>query len=273
VKSFTDQLRVRGGSLRLSDRDPDATPGTRNKRAALERTAGNVARIDALQYRLHAENRQSLLIVLQGMDAAGKDGVVRHVMAAFNPQGCRVVSFKAPSSEELAHDFLWRIHLAAPARGEVVIFNRSHYEDVLIVRVHGLVPKAQWQARYALINEFEHSLAEHGTRVLKFFLHIDRDKQRERLLERLEDPEKHWKFNAGDLDERALWDDYQQAYEDALNRCSTKHAPWFVIPSNRKWFRDLAISQVVADTLADMKPAIPATTFDVHAFEARLRKE
>ena len=273
MKSFADHLRVRAGALRLSDRDPGATPGAKNKRAALERIASNVARIDALQYRLHAENRQSLLIVLQGMDAAGKDGVVRHVMAAFNPQGCRVVSFKAPSSEELAHDFLWRIHHAAPARGEVVIFNRSHYEDVLVVRVHGLVPKAEWRARYGLINEFEQSLAEHGTRVLKFFLHIDRDEQRDRLLERLEDPEKNWKFNAGDLDERTRWDDYQVAYEEALNRCSTRRAPWFVIPSNRKWFRDLAISQLVADTLEDMKPATPATAFDVRAFEARLRKE
>jgi PPK2 family polyphosphate:nucleotide phosphotransferase len=271
VKDIAEHLRVRGEALRLADRDPGATPGCKDKRSALERTAKHLARIDALQYRLHAENRQSLLIVLQGMDAAGKDGVIRKVMTAFNPQGCRVVSFKAPSNEELAHDFLWRIHHVAPGRGEVVIFNRSHYEDVLVVRVHGLVPRSEWQRRYETINQFERWLTDHGTRVLKFFLHIDRDEQRERLLERLEEPEKHWKFNPGDLDERARWDDYQQAYEDALGRCSPKHAPWFVIPANRKWYRDLAVSEIVADALESMKPRAPDVRIDIKALEARLR--
>jgi PPK2 family polyphosphate:nucleotide phosphotransferase len=272
VSTFVDKLRVHAGDFRLADRDPSSTPGARDKRAGLARIEKNLARIDDLQYRLHAEGRQSMLIVLQGMDAAGKDGVVRKVMSAFNPQGCRVSSFKAPTPEELGHDFLWRIHRVAPARGEIVIFNRSHYEDVLVVRVHALVPKSEWQSRYELINRFEQSLADHGTRVLKFFLHIDRDEQRDRMLDRLEHPEKHWKFNAGDLDERDRWDDYQAAYQDALGRCSTKHAPWFVIPANRKWYRDLAISEIVANSLEDMKPAPPDATLDVNVLEARLRK-
>ena len=271
MKSIGEQLLVRGGKFRLADRDPGATPDCKDKGKALERTTKNLARIDASQYLLHAEGRQSLLLVLQGMDAAGKDGLIRRVMAAFNPQGCHAVSFKVPTAEEAAHDFLWRIHRAAPGRGEIVIFNRSHYEDVLVVRVHELVPRPVWEARYDAINEFEARLHENGTRVLKFFLHIDREEQRQRLLERLEEPEKHWKFNAADLVERTRWDDYQRAYEDALARCSTKHAPWYVIPSNRKWYRDLAVSEVIAETLEDMELEVPVVKLDLARLRRRLR--
>jgi PPK2 family polyphosphate:nucleotide phosphotransferase len=272
MKTISEQLRVRPDKFRLADRDPGATPGCRDKTKALERTRANLARIDAAQYLLHAEGRQSLLIVLQGMDAAGKDGLVRKVMSAFNPQGCKAWSFKVPTAEEAAHDFLWRIHRAAPGRGEVAIFNRSHYEDVLVVRVHELVPKAVWEKRYDAINEFEALLQGNGTRVLKFFLHIDREEQRERLLARLDDPEKRWKFNEADIGERSRWDDYQRAFEDVLTRCSPKQAPWYVIPSNRKWYRDLAVSEVVADALADMDPKPPEIPIDVKRLRAKLAR-
>jgi PPK2 family polyphosphate:nucleotide phosphotransferase len=272
MKSIGEQLLVRGGKFRLAGRDPGATPGCKDKDEALKRTAKHLVTIDEQQYLLHAEGRQSLLIVLQGMDAAGKDGVIRKVLSAFNPQGCRVWPFKVPSAEEASHDFLWRIHRATPARGEVAVFNRSHYEDVLVVRVHGLIPKAEWERRYEFINDFERRLTENGTRVLKFFLHIDRDEQRERLLARLDDSEKRWKFSAADLDERKRWDDYQRAFEDALQRCSTRHAPWYVIPSNRKWFRDLAVAEIVAGALAEMKPKPPEVSIDVKSLRAKLAR-
>jgi PPK2 family polyphosphate:nucleotide phosphotransferase len=195
--------------------------------------------------------------VLQGIDASGKDGAIRHVMTAFNPQGCYVASFKVPTAEEAAHDFLWRVHKRVPGKGEIGIFNRSHYEEVLIVRVHELVPEQVWSGRYELIRDFEKALTETGTRIVKFFLHIDRDEQRERLQERLEDPRKRWKFSLGDLEERKYWDDYMAAYEDALSKTSTADAPWYVIPANRNWFRDLAISSILADTLGELKPAYP----------------
>jgi PPK2 family polyphosphate:nucleotide phosphotransferase len=271
MSELSERLRARG-KVRLADHDPDATPGCKNKQEAHERTEKHLERIDAAQYLLHAEDRRSLLLVLQGMDAAGKDGVIRKVMSAFNPQGCRAWSFKVPTAEEAAHDFLWRIHRCTPARGEVAIFNRSHYEDVLVVRVHGLVPPAVWKRRYDAINEFERQLHESGTRVLKFFLHIGREEQRERLLERLDQPEKNWKFNANDLRERELWKHYQRAYEDALTRCSTEHAPWFVVPANRKWYRDLAVSQIVAETLAEMDPQPPAARIDVRRLKAKLAR-
>jgi PPK2 family polyphosphate:nucleotide phosphotransferase len=271
MSDLAERLRVRG-KLRLADHDPDATPGCKRKEDALERAAANLARIDAAQYLLHAEGRQSLLIVLQGMDAAGKDGLIRKVMSAFNPQGCRASSFKVPTAEEAAHDFLWRIHRAAPGRGEVAIFNRSHYEDVLVVRVHGLISREDCKRRYEAINEFERHLRENGTRVLKFFLHLSREEQRERLLARLEQPEKHWKFNAADLEERARWKDYQRAYEDALSHCSTEHAPWFVIPANRRWYRDLAVSEILADALRDMDPKPPDVAIDVRRLRAKLAR-
>ncbi len=272
MKTIPERLRVRGRKPRLDDIDPDSTPGCKDKDEALAQVEKNLARIDALQYLLHAEGRQSLLLVLQGMDAAGKDGVIRKAGSAFNPQGCKAWSFKQPTIEEARHDFLWRIHQAAPARGDIAIFNRSHYEDVLVVRVHELVPERVWKLRYAAINDFERRLHENGTRVLKFYLHISKEEQRERLLARLDDPKKHWKFSAADLAERDLWDDYRSAFEDALGRCSTKFAPWYVIPANRKWYRDLAVSEIVADALQDMNPKPPKVEIDVKSLRAKLAR-
>lgn len=272
-KSIAGRLRVRGKSVNLAKWDAGATPGIRDREEAAALLERNIERIDALQYRLYAEGRRSLLLVFQGMDAAGKDGVIRKVATAFNPQGCRVWPFKVPTPEEAAHDFLWRIHKAAPAKGEVAIFNRSHYEDVLVVRVHGLVPKSVWSERYAIINEFERRLHEHGTTILKFFLHIDRDEQLERIRARLDDPAKHWKFSEADLNERRRWDDYREAFEDALARCSTRHAPWYVIPANRKWYRDAAVSEIVAGALADMDPRPVEVDLDVERLRARLARD
>ena len=230
-----------------------------------------LGRIDELQYRLHGEAGRSLLIILQGMDTSGKDGVIRHVMNVFNPQGCKVSSFKVPTQEEASHDFLWRIHRAAPARGEVAVFNRSHYEDVLVVRVHDLVPRAVWSKRYDEINAFERHMVEHGTTVLKFFLHISRKEQQERLLARLDDPLKRWKFSDADLVERKRWRDYQRAYEVALERCSTSFAPWYVIPADRKWYRDWAVSEIVSRALVDMDPQLPKVRLNVKRLRAQLR--
>lgn len=273
MKTIADRLRVRGRTVKLSEWDPSATPGLKDKKQALRELARNIERIDALQYQLYAEGRRSLLLVFQGMDAAGKDGVIRKVATAFNPQGCRAWSFKVPSAEEAAHDFLWRIHRAAPARGEVAIFNRSHYEDVLVVRVHDLVPKREWSRRYDAINEFEGRMCEHGTTVLKFFLHIDREEQAKRMRARLDDPTKHWKFSEGDLAERKLWDAYQRAFEDLLGRCSTKHAPWFVIPANHKWYRDAAVADIVAGALEEMDPKPLPVKLDVERLRARLDED
>jgi len=213
--------------------------------------------LNELQQLLYASGEHSLLVVLQGMDTAGKDGVIKHVVRAFNPQGCRVTSFKVPTREELAHDFLWRIHRATPARGMVGIFNRSHYEDVLVVRVAGLAPEPVWRKRYEAINQFEEILGESGALILKFFLHISKEEQRKRLQERLQDPHAHWKFKVPDLATRARWDDYMAAYEDALSKCSTEHAPWYIIPSDRKWYRNLVISQIIAETLRSLDMTWP----------------
>ena len=272
MTSLAERLQSRGGSMRLSDWGPDSTPGSKGKDQANERLAENLARIDELQYRLYSEARQSLLIVLQGMDTSGKDGLIRKVLTIFNPQGCKVWPFKVPSPEEASHDFLWRIHRAAPAAGEVAVFNRSHYEDVLVVRVHELVPRAVWSLRYRIINEFERHLHERGTRVLKFFLHISREEQRERLLARLDHPLKRWKFSEADLVERGSWRSYQRAYQEALTRCSTAHAPWHVIPADRKWYRDFAVSQIVADTLERMNPRIPKAKLAMRKLRARLAR-
>ena len=215
------------------------------------------------QYLLYADGSQSLLVVLQGLDAAGKDGVVRHVFTAMNPQGTLVSSFKQPSNIEAAHDFLWRAHLHTPAKGQVVVFNRSHYEDVLVVRVHKLVPKDVWSKRYELINDFEEMLHENGTRILKFYLHISPEEQLERFKQRLEDPMRQWKISEADYSERKLWPEYMDAYEEAIEKTSTKHAPWYVIPSNHKWFRNLAISEILADTLDDMDLKLPPAQVDI----------
>ena len=233
-----------------------------NKKVAYERIAENVVVMADLAKKLYAENSRSILLVLQGMDTAGKDGTIRSVMRGMNPTSCQVVSFKKPSEEELDHDFLWRVHQRVPRRGNIGIFNRSHYEDVLIVRVHSLVPEARWKERYKLINHFEESLHETETTIVKCFLHISKDTQRERLQARIDDESKHWKFNMGDLEERKLWDDYQEAYEAALDKCNTKHSPWHIIPSDKKWCRNLVVSELLRDTLERLDPKYPEPEAD-----------
>lgn len=221
------------------------------------------AQLMELQELLYAESKHKVLIVLQGMDTSGKDGVIQHVFKGVNPQGVRVASFKVPTPEELSHDYLWRIHRQTPAKGEIVIFNRSHYEDVLVVRVHELVPESTWSKRFEQINNFERMCAEEGTTILKFFLYIDLDEQKQRLLARLEDPNKRWKFRSGDLNERKLWSDYQKAYEDVLSKTSTSWAPWYIIPSNRKWYRNLVIGTILIDTLKGLKMRYPEPEEDL----------
>ena len=256
-RPLRETLRVAPGSrLDLAAIDAANMHGHSKEGADAELEAAH-DRLTDLQDRLWAEDRHAVLVVLQGMDAAGKDGTIRHVMGAFNPQGCSVSSFKVPTPIELAHDYLWRVHQRVPARGEIGVFNRSHYEDVLIVRVESLVPRAAWSRRYAEINAFERTLAQSGTTILKFFLHIDRAEQRERFEARLTDPTKSWKFRLADLEVRQRWDDYMAAYEEALSRCSTDVAPWYVIPANKKWFRNLAVAEILADTLEELNPQYP----------------
>lgn len=260
--SALSDLRIRPGSDPKIDRfDPSDTLGW-DKAAAQETLEANRKRLGELHELLWAENKRSILVVLQGMDTSGKDGTIRHVMTGVNPQGCRVTSFKRPTEEELDHDYLWRIVRALPARGDIGIFNRSHYEDVLIVRVNGLVPKDVWKARFEQINAFERHLADNGTIILKFFLNISKDEQRERLQERLDDPTRNWKFSEGDLAARGHWSDYMKAYEDVLGRCSTEHAPWYVIPANRKWVRNLAISSILVKTMEGLDMKWPKPDFD-----------
>ena len=242
--------------MHLSRLDPGATFG-HDRDSAEVTTAANLIRLRDLQDRLWAEASRAVLVVLQGIDASGKDGTINKVMEAFNPQGCPVTSFKVPSTEELAHDYLWRVHLHVPRKGEVGIFNRSHYEAVLVERVHAIVPKRIWSERFGQINDFERMLTEAGTTIVKFFLQIDRDEQRRRFMDRIDDPTKRWKFSMGDLDERRLWDDYGRAFDDALGKTSTAWAPWYVIPSNHKWFRDVAVSSILADVMAGLRPAYP----------------
>ena len=263
--NLRDALVVRPGSrVRLARRDHGATHGW-DKEAASVELATQTARLGELQDRFWAEAKRSILVVLQGIDAAGKDGTINKVMEAFNPQGCPVTSFKVPSVEELAHDYLWRVHNKVPRKGEIGIFNRSHYEDVLVVRVHDLVPRKVWSMRYDQINAFERILVDNGTAIVKFFLAIDKDEQRERFQARFDDPTKRWKFSMGDLEERKLWDDYQAAFDDALSKTSTARAPWYVIPANRKWFRNLAVATILADTIAGLRPAYPPVADDVPA--------
>jgi len=222
-----------------------------------------VQKLLGLQYLLYAENKRSLLIVLQGMDAAGKDGTISHVLGAMNPQGCRVYGFKTPSAEEQAHDFLWRIHKVTPQKGFVVVFNRSHYEGVLVVRVHNLVPNEVWGKRYDEINAFEQQLFNEGTNILKFFLHINKEEQLDRFKQRLDDPGRRWKISESDYAEREYWDEYQKAYEEAISKCSTSYAPWYIIPSNHKWFRNLAVSQIIVDTLESLNMKLPEPTVNI----------
>jgi PPK2 family polyphosphate:nucleotide phosphotransferase len=258
ASSLRDRLIVKPGSkVSLADHDPSDTFGHEKADAPVS-LAKNVERLADLQERLWAERRHRVLIVLQGMDASGKDGTIKHVMTGFHPLGTRVIGFGVPSAIELAHDYLWRVHQVVPGNGEIAIFNRSHYEDVLVVRVHSLAPKAKWSRRYDQINDFEKTLAAEGTTILKFFLHIDQDEQLGRFQDRYDDPTKRWKFKMGDLEERKHWDEYVVAYEEALSRCSKADAPWFIIPANRKWFRDLAIGTILAEALDELKPEFPA---------------
>ncbi len=252
-----------GRPVVLDKLDPGNTFGWEKSDAGTKRLEQNTARLAELQWRLFAESRHAVLIILQGMDASGKDGTVRHVMTGLNPASCRVQSFKVPTDEEVRHDYLWRIHKVIPSHGEIGVFNRSHYEDVLVARVRQLVPKEIWKRRYNQINDFEQMLTENGVTILKFFLHIDKAEQCDRLRARLSDSTKNWKFERSDLDVRRQWDLYQRAYEDALRRCSTKWAPWFVVPANKKWFRNLAVSEILRATLEDLNPQFPKPLFDV----------
>lgn len=261
-----DRYRVAPGvPLRLDARDPADTQGLARAAAEAE-TAALAGHLDALQERLYAEGRQSLLLVLQAMDGAGKDSTIRRVIGPLNPQGVRVASFKVPTEKERAHDFLWRVHAQVPQAGEIGVFNRSHYEDVLVVRVRGLAPPETVEGRYAHIRHFEALLADAGTRIVKVMLHISKDYQRSRMRRRLEDPSKWWKFNPGDLEDRKRWDDYMRAYEVALERTSTERAPWYVVPAENRWFRDLVVSRLLADTLEAMDPQYPPPTFDPAEF-------
>jgi PPK2 family polyphosphate:nucleotide phosphotransferase len=252
-----------GTKVRLSKIDPSYTGNFETHDKAAPEIGKNVERMEKLQYLLYADSDQSLLVVLQAPDAAGKDGVVRHVFSAMNPQGTSVFRFKQPSQEEAAHDFLWRAHLHAPGKGEVVIFNRSHYEDVLVVRVHKLVPRSVWSKRYDLINDFEKLLSASGTRILKFFLHISPQEQLSRFAQRLDDPSRNWKISESDYSDREAWPQYMDAYEDAMALTSTKRAPWYVIPANHKWFRDLAVSQIIVDTMDEMGLKLPPARVDI----------
>lgn len=269
-----------GSKVRLDTIDADYRGDNLSRDQAKLETDQLLAEIEALQYLLYAERNHSLLIVLQGIDAAGKDGVCRHVIKAMNPQGCTVTGFKQPSTIERQHDFLWRIHQKTPGLGQVAVFNRSHYEDVLIVRVHELAEKSVWQQRYGMINDFERLLTNNNTTVLKFFLYISKDEQLQRFERRLEDKNRHWKISESDYTERRRWDDYIAAYEDMLHKCSTEHAPWYVIPANRKWFRNLAISHIIKATMADLNLQLPTPTVDIddvrvryHAAVARQEQE
>lgn len=252
-----------GSRIKLSSIDPAYHGKHESHEAALDDLQKQLARLTHLQYLLYAENKHALLIVLQGIDAAGKDGTCWHVLSAMNPQGTTVTGFKQPTEEERAHDFLWRVHAHTPALGQVAVFNRSHYEDVLVVRVHDLVPKKVWSRRFDLINDFEKMLVDRGTTIIKFFLYISPEEQLERFAQRLEDPHRQWKISDSDYKEREFWGAYIKAYEAMLEKCSTKDAPWYVIPSNHKWFRNLAVSQIIADTLDDLGMKMPEPTEDL----------
>jgi PPK2 family polyphosphate:nucleotide phosphotransferase len=252
------KLQARPGArFSLEKFAPDDTHGVSKNRAD-KAFAGHVEKLAALHDLLYAEHKRSLLIILQGMDAAGKDGTIKHVMSGVNPQGCAITSFKQPSARELDHDFLWRIHAAVPEKGDIGIFNRSHYEDVLIARVHNLVPREIWKARYGEINAFEKILTENNVCILKFFLHMSSEEQEKRFKARLSDPRKNWKASAADFTERKFWDDYQDAYQAAISKCTTKEAPWYVIPSDHKWFRNYAVAEVVIRSLESFKMRYPS---------------
>ncbi len=258
----SDKLLVKPGQkLNLAHHDPDDTHGL-TKDMCDRLLAKHQAKLDELQELLYAGKQHALLIVLQALDAGGKDGVIRHVMAGVNPQSCHVTAFKVPTTEELEHDFLWRVHKAVPAKGTIGIFNRSHYEDVLIARVHKLVSKSVWSQRYGHINDFERLLADNNVKILKFFLHISKDEQKRRFEQRIADRRKRWKISPADFEERKLWDNYMAAFEAALSKCNAGWAPWYVIPANKKWFRNLAISQIIVEALESLDMKYPKVEFD-----------
>ena len=262
-QGFQELLRVKPGSkVDVGRLDCGATFG-REKDAATDELPQVLARLTDLQARIWAEAKHAVLVVIQGIDAAGKDGTIKVIAGAFNPQGTPVTSFKAPSSLELAHDYLWRVHQRVPARGEIGIFNRSHYEEVLIVRVHALVPEERWRARYEHIRNFEKMLTDEGVTIVKFFLAIDSDVQRARFQDRVDDPTKRWKFNPADLVERKRWDEYSVAFGEMLGETSTDYAPWYLVPANRNWLRNLAVGEILADTLAGLKPTYPPAAAEV----------
>jgi PPK2 family polyphosphate:nucleotide phosphotransferase len=262
--SYVKSLRVgQGKKVHLEKIDPNFTARMSDDTATKSKLESYKESLRELQFALYAEGQQSLLICLQGLDAAGKDGTINHVLGCMNPQGTRVSGFKVPSHIEAARDFLWRIHSQAPAKGSIAIFNRSHYEDVLVTRVHKLVPKSVWSERYELINDFERLLATNGTRIVKFFLHISPEEQLRRFADRLKDPASHWKISESDYSERKLWPEYIEAFEECLTKTSTKHAPWYVIPSNHKWFRNIAVAKIVKETMEDMKMKLPVPTLDI----------
>jgi len=257
MSKLEEVLAVQPGSkFKLAEFDPGATHGV-SKAAGEARLKKHLERLAALQYQRYAESRRALLVVLQGIDAGGKDGTIRHVMSGLNPQGVKVTPFKVPEGAERRHDYLWRVHNAVPSSGEIGIFNRSHYEDVLVVRVHGLVPKPVWQKRYRQINDFERMLTENGVTILKFLLYISKEEQAARFRLRIEDRKRNWKFSPADVKEREYWDQYIEAYQDALRECSTECAPWYVIPSNKKWFRNLAVAEIIVDALERMDLKYP----------------
>ncbi len=266
-RDIPDALRVAPNKkYKLRDADAERVFGWEKDKAA-EATAENLARLEELQYKMYADGRFAMLIALQAIDGGGKDSTIRRVISSFNPQGCTVTAFKAPSPEELRHDYLWRIHQATPPRGEIAVFNRSHYEDVLIVRVNDLVPRATWMKRYEQINSFERLLTECDTRVVKIFLQISKEEQRIRFQERLDDRKKNWKFDLGDLEKRQQWAAYQEAFEAMFERCSTEHAPWYVVPANRKWFRDFAVSQILIYELEQLPLRFPPPRYDVKSIK------
>lgn len=263
--ALAKNLLTTSRTVRIDSDYASQTPGSLTEKAAIKATAAIAKKIRALQFRLYAENKQSLLIVLQGLDAAGKDGTIKHVLGMMNPQGCTVTSFKQPTALELRHDFLWRVHPHTPATGEVAIFNRSHYEDVLVTRVHHLCPKAQLNLRYEQINQFESILStQSNTRIIKFFLHISREEQLARFAARLDDPSKNWKISTSDYIERQHWDAYREAYELVLKKTSTPTAPWYVIPSDNKWYRNYAVACIVLETLENMNPQLPKSNVDIN---------
>lgn len=265
MSNYLKKLIVKPGSkVRLKDFDAGFHGKHESHEETLPQIQKYLQKLEQLQYLMYAERKHSLLIVLQGLDAAGKDGVVRHVLIGMNPSGCVASNFKQPTAEELAHDFLWRVHPHVPAQGSVAIFNRSHYEDVLVVRVHGLVPEKVWSKRYDEINDFENLIAaQNNTTILKFFLHISKEEQLARFKQRLDDPARQWKISESDYKERDYWKDYIEAFEDVLGKTSTAHAPWFIIPANHKWFRDLCISQIITGTMEEMKMQLPKPTVNL----------